>query len=161
MRETPEDVLALQELLDRSYGGAGEHLKSIVTPERRIDADRLVETLVGVQVLALATVTADSRPLVGPVDGLFYRGEFWFGSSPDSVRFRHIRVRPQVSATHTRGEQLAVTVHGTAHEMDVADHPEFGEVCTEIYGETWSQWGDDATYARIAAEQMFTFGFEG
>jgi len=100
-------------------------------------------------------------PLVGPVDGLFYRGEFWFGSSPDSVRFGHIRVRPQVSATHTRGEQLAVTVHGTAHEMDVVDHPEFGEVCTEIYGKSWSQWGNDAAYARITAEQMFTFGFEG
>lgn len=161
MRETPKDVQVLQELLDRSYAAAGDHLKSIVTPERRIDADRLVETLVGVQVLALATMTADCRPLVGPVDGLFYRGEFWFGSSPDSVRFRHIRVRPYVSATHTRGEQLAVTVHGIAHEVDVTQHPGFGELCIETYGDEWSQWGDDAAYARITAERMFTFGFEG
>ena len=43
------------------------------------------------RLLALATVTADGRPIVGPVDGIFYRGAFWFGSAPDSVRFRHIR----------------------------------------------------------------------
>lgn len=161
MRETPEDINDLQALLDRSYAAAGDHLKSIVTPERRIDAESLVETLIGVQVLALATVTADGRPLAGPVDGLFYRGEFWFGSSPNSVRFRHIRVRPHVSATHTRGEQLAVTVHGTAHEIDVSEHPGFEDVCIETYGEGWSQWGDGAAYARITAEKMFTFGFEG
>jgi hypothetical protein len=47
--------------------------------------------------LPLATVTADQRPLVGPVDGIFYRGSFYFGSAPDSIRFRHIRARPQVS----------------------------------------------------------------
>ena len=44
--------------------------------------------------LALATVTADGRPIVGPVDGIFYRGSFHFGSAPDSVRFRHIRPAP-------------------------------------------------------------------
>ena len=56
--------------------------------------------------LALATVTADGRPLVSPVDGIFYRGAFYFGSAPDSVKFRHIRARPQVSATHLPGEHL-------------------------------------------------------
>ncbi|NIV87350.1 MAG: pyridoxamine 5'-phosphate oxidase family protein, partial [Actinobacteria bacterium] len=64
--------------------------------------------------LAVATVTADGRPLVRPVDGLFYRGEFWFGSAPGSVLMRHLAVRPPVSAVHTVGEHLAVTVHGEA-----------------------------------------------
>ena len=41
--------------------------------------------------LALATVTSDGHPLVGPVDGIFYRGAFYFGSSPESLRSRHIR----------------------------------------------------------------------
>jgi hypothetical protein len=62
--------------------------------------------------LTLATVTADGRPIAGPVDGIFYRGAFHFGSAPDSVRFRHIRKRPQVSAVHLPGEELAVSVTG-------------------------------------------------
>ncbi len=78
------------------------------------------------RLLALATVTADGRPLVGPVDGVFYRGAFYFGSSPDSIRFRHLRRRPWVSATHVPGEELAVTVHGRAVPIDVADPEQAG-----------------------------------
>src|SRR5205807_5008810 len=64
------------------------HLSSIITPDRRLTARQVCERLTGMRLLALATVTADGRPLVGPVDGIFYRGAFYFGSSPDSVRFR-------------------------------------------------------------------------
>src|SRR3954453_15169976 len=120
MHETQADLDALQELLDRSYAAAGAHLLRIHTPERRLRAEQVAEHLTGMVLLALATVTADGRPLVGPVDGIFYRGSFHFGSSPDSVRFTHIRRRPQVSATHLPGEHLAVTVHGTAIPIDVA-----------------------------------------
>ena len=35
----------------------------------------------------------DGRPIVGLVDGIFFRGVFHFGSAPDSVRFRHIAER--------------------------------------------------------------------
>ncbi len=34
MYETPEDLAALQELLDRSQAGAGAHLADIMSPER-------------------------------------------------------------------------------------------------------------------------------
>ena len=103
MHESPEDIAALQELLDRSYESAGRHLLRIHTPERRMSAEQVSERLTGMVLLSLATVTADGRPVVGPVDGVFYRGAFHFGSAPDSVRFRHIRARPQVSATHLPG----------------------------------------------------------
>src|SRR6478672_13622896 len=119
VRDTPDDLTALQDLLDRSYAAAGAHLLRIHTPERRPSAAQVAERLGGMCLLALATATADGRPLVGPVDGVFYRGAFHFGSSPDSVRFRHIRARPQVSATHLPGEELAVTVHGRAIEVPV------------------------------------------
>src|SRR5919202_5781968 len=117
MHETPADLDRMQELLDRSYAHAGAHLLRIITPERRLDARQVAERLTGMCLLALATVTADGRPIVGAVDGIFYRGAFHFGSSPDSVRFRHIRRRPQVSATHLPGEELSVTVHGRALEI--------------------------------------------
>jgi uncharacterized pyridoxamine 5'-phosphate oxidase family protein len=162
VRETPSDLTWLQRVLDDSYARAGGHLRRIITEERRLDAVRLAERLRGVQVLHLATVTAKGEPRVGPVDGLFFRGRFWFGSAPDSVRFRHLRARPQVSATVTKGEELQVTVHGRAVEVDMTS-PEtapFRDVLIETYGAGWETWAGDAPYARIDPEAMFTFSTE-
>ena len=161
MHETEDDLRALQELLDRSYATAGRHLLRIHTPERRLSATEVAERLTGMCLLALATVTADGRPVVGPVDGIFYRGAFHFGSAPDSVRFRHVRARPQVSATHLPGEKLAVTVHGRATEIPIEGG--FRETLLEIYvpryGAGWERDFLDSgpVYARIDAERMFTF----
>jgi pyridoxamine 5'-phosphate oxidase-like protein len=164
VQETPADLAALQELLDRSYAAAGPHLRRIITPERRLSAEEVAERLTGMCLLALATVTADGRPIVGPVDGIFFRGAFHFGSSPDSVRFRHIRARPQVSATHLPGEELAVTVHGRAAMVDVGRESGAGlrqallDIYVPRYGAGWEELLDSgAIYARIDADRMFTF----
>jgi hypothetical protein len=164
MHETPADLESLQDLLDRSAAAAGAHLRSILTPERRLSAQEVCSRLTGMSLLALATVTLDGRPLVGPVDGVFYRGSFYFGSSPDSVRFRHIRHRPHVSATHLPGEELAVTVHGMAVPVDVrnADVAGFRQTLLDVYvpryGAEWETFLDSGpTYARIDADRMFTF----
>jgi nitroimidazol reductase NimA-like FMN-containing flavoprotein (pyridoxamine 5'-phosphate oxidase superfamily) len=163
MHETRADLEALQALLDRSYDAAGPHLRSIITPERRLTAEQVAERLTGMRLLALATVTADGRPIVGPVDGVFLRGAFHFGSSPDSVRFRHIRARPQVSATHLPGEELQVTVHGRATQVDVhADEgAELRQTLLDIYlpryGDEWLPILESGAFARIDAERMFTF----
>jgi uncharacterized pyridoxamine 5'-phosphate oxidase family protein len=164
MHETPDDLIALQDLLDRSADGAGPHLRSIITPERRLTAPEVCHRLDGMSLLALATVTEDGRPLVGPVDGVFYRGCFYFGSSPDSVRFRHLRRRPEVSATYLPGEELAVTVHGRATSVDVQAVEQAGfrrtllEVYVPRYGPEWEAFLDSGpVYARIDAERIFTF----
>ena len=164
MHETSEDLAALQGLIDRSFAGAGTHLLRILTPERRMTAEEVAEHLTGMCLLALATATADGRPIVGPIDGIFFRGAFHFGSAPDSVRFRHIRERPHVSATHLPGEELAVTVHGRAVPVDVQSEAdaEFRRTLLEIYvpryGEEWESFLDSGVaYARIDAERMFTF----
>jgi hypothetical protein len=162
MHETPEDLQALQAVLDASYARAGEHLLGIHTPERRLDAAGIAERLQGMVLLTLATVTADNRPITGPVDGIFYRGAFHFGSSPRSTRFRHIAARPQVSATHLPGEELAVTVHGRAQPADVSPDSPFRQVLRDIYipryGAEWEEMLDrGAVYARIEPERMFAF----
>ena len=164
MHESPADIEALQELIDRSYAAAGAHLLRIHTPERRLSAERVAERLTGMCLLTLATVTADCRPIVGPVDGIFYRGAFHFGSSPDSVRFRHIRSRPHVSATHLPGEELAITVHGRAIPVatDVNEGGGLRRALLEIYepryGREWEKFLDSGpVYARIDADRMFTF----
>jgi Pyridoxamine 5'-phosphate oxidase len=165
VHETQKDIDTLQELLDRSYAAAGAHLLRIHTPERRLSAGKVAERLTGMRLLTVATVTADGRPIAGPVDGIFYRGAFHFGSSPDSVRFRHIAKRPHVSATHLPGEELGITVHGRAVPVDIRAAAERGfrqallEVYVPRYGPDWEKEFLDSgpVYARIDAARMFTF----
>jgi hypothetical protein len=161
MKEQPDDLAALQELIDRSYAAAGPHLLAIHTPQRRLSAEEVCERLTGMRLLALATVSAAGRPVVGPVDGIFLHGAFHFGSAPESARARHIAARPWVSATHLPGEELAITVHGRAEPVDVSAG-ELRETLLSIYvpryGESWADMLEDgAIYWRIDAERLFTF----
>lgn len=159
MYETPEDLIALNDLLDRSHARSGDHLHSISTPERRIPADELIALLPGVQVLNLATVSRVCAPRVAPVDGLFYRGQFWFGTASNAVRIAHLRERPQVSASHTRGEELAVIVHGMAVLVDTGDpaHAGFAAYYREVYGFGWDEWDIPVQFARIDASHLYTY----
>ncbi len=169
MFETPEDLDHLQRLLDRSAAEAGPHLRGIITDERRLSAEQVCRKLQGMRLLTVATVTADGRPLAGPVDGYFLHGSFYFSSGRDSVRMRHLAARPAVSATHLPGEELAVTVHGRAELFDISDpaHGELRQAMLDYYlprqGPEFETWLDqlDAIGARIAAEKMFTFSMEG
>jgi Pyridoxamine 5'-phosphate oxidase len=161
VHETPDDIRALQDLLDRSYERAGPHLRSITTPERRLGAEQLVERLTGMCLLVVATVTADGRPIAGPLDGIFYRGAFHFGTAPSSVRYRHLLARPHVSATHLPREEFAVNVHGRAAPVEIAGG--FRETLLEVYvpryGADWEKFLDSGpVYMRIDADRMFTFG---
>ncbi|ONH28650.1 hypothetical protein BL253_18875 [Pseudofrankia asymbiotica] len=165
MYETAEEIKGLQRLLDESANAAGPHLRSIITPERRIDAAELCRRMRGMRLLALATVTADGRPLVGPVDGYLIRGSWYFSSGRDLVRMRHLAARPAVSATHLPGEELAVTVHGRAELFDVLDpaRPELRRAMLDHYlpsqGTAFEEWLDDVNPlgARIEAAKVFTF----
>ena len=95
MHETPDELQRLQQLLDTGAADAGPHLKTMLRNEHRIDAATLAGTLSGMRLLVVTTVTADGRPLSGPVDGYFLHGTFWFGSGRNSVRMRHLAARPR------------------------------------------------------------------
>jgi hypothetical protein len=165
MLETPEELDRLQTLLDASMASAGPHLRDIISEERRLDARQLTERLRGMCLLVLATATADGRPMCGPVDGYFLHGTFWFSSGTESVRMRHLTVRPAVSASYLPGEELAVTVHGRAQCFPMGD-----SVCAELrqamlveylpkQGPSFEEWlaNVDAIAARIEPEKIFTF----
>ena len=117
------------------------------------------------KLLVVATITADGRPLAGPVDGYFLHGSFCFSSGRDSVRMRHLAARPAVSASHLPGDELGVTVHGRAELFDIND-PARGELRQAMLdhylprqGPGFQLWLDesDARGTRIVAEKMFTF----
>jgi hypothetical protein len=148
MHETPDDLDRLQRLLDDSYARAGAHLRSIHTPERRLDAARLCSLLEGICILDLATVTRAGEPRVAPIDGLFFRGRFHVGASASSTRARHLRRNRAVSAAYTVGEKLTVLVHGAAVEVDCSDPAEspLRDCFAEVYGfgyDDWGSWGKE------------------
>ena len=159
MHESTSDLAWLERILEESDVRAGEHLRSIFTPDRRFSASQLSDILRGVCIPNLATITASCEPLVAPVDGLFFRGRFSFGSAERSIRFKHIRIRPQVSAAHTRGEDLCVIVHGRAVEINKSDpqYASFREYNREVYGPKWDSWGhwESAPYAWIEPRRMY------
>jgi uncharacterized pyridoxamine 5'-phosphate oxidase family protein len=158
--ETNEEVAELQGLLDRSYAAAGSHLLSIHTENWRVSAEKLCELLQGMCVLNLATVSSKGEPAIAPVDGQFYRGRWYFGSSRTSVRAKHIKAQPAVAVAHTRGEELSVTTHGIAREFDRSSERALGyrRLLEEIYGGpmTEDHWeGDDIVYWELQPKKMF------
>lgn len=169
MLETTEELGRLQRLLDDSMAGAGPHLRGIITADRSLTAGQVCRRLTGMRLLTLATVTADGRPLAGPVDGYLLHGSFWFSSGRNSVRMRHLAVRPAVSATHLPGEDLAVTVHGRAALFDLNGPAgsQLRQAMLDHYlplqGEAFAEWLDnaDGVGARIEADKMFTFCMTG
>jgi hypothetical protein len=165
MLESPDELTALQALLDKSFLAAGPHMAEIITSERRMTAEAICGRLQGMRLISVATATVDGRPLVGPVDGYFLHGSFFFSAGRDSVKMRHLAARPHVSALHLPGEELSIAVHGTAELFDVHDQigDELRQAMLDHYlptaGAAFETWLNetDSLGARIVAEKMFTF----
>ncbi len=156
MDETAEELDQLQHLLDASITRAGAHLRSIITPgERTLTARQLVDSLRGMCVLSVATVTAAGEPRISAVDGHFFHARWVFSTSRSSVKARHLLERPQVSAAHLRGEELGVFTHGTATLLNPADRPPDPqwpavlEHLTGHYGVSALEWGDIVAYQLV------------
>jgi hypothetical protein len=168
MRETIDEIEALQRVLETSAKSAGPHLRNVITDDRRLTAAEVCAELQGMRLLVLATATADGQPLVGPVDGYFIHGAFFFSSGKDSVRMRHIGARPYVSACYLPGEHLAITVHGRAEIFEISDprRPELRQAMLDHYlplqGPAFEEWLNegDSFGARIEADKMFTFSMK-
>ena len=162
MKETPEELAALQRLLDSSIAGSGAHLTGIVSAPRRLTARQLVTALTGMKVLVVATVTAAGEPRTSCVDGHFLNGTWMFGTSADAVKARHLRARPALSATHADGERMAVFTHGTA-EYITTDDPRFEPYDTHFiahYGSSSRDWGPTPVFVRIRPTWMVGYAME-
>lgn len=153
---TTDDLARLQALLDASYDGGGSHLLGIHTPEARLSAADLVRHLPSMHVMVVATVTADGRPLTGPVDAFLHHGEVHFGTSPSALRARHLRTRPAVSATYVDGERVVLTVHGRAVPLELAGRDrDYADRLRDHYGPGWwDDFGAGAAYYRVVADRV-------
>ncbi|GAA1759697.1 MULTISPECIES: pyridoxamine 5'-phosphate oxidase family protein [Streptomonospora] len=168
MYETSTELGDLQDLLDRSLGGAGAHLRSIYQADgdnpSTLTAEQTARALTGMCTLALATVTAAGEPRISGVDGHFLHGRWVVGTERSSAKARHLAARPAVSAAHIRGDDLGVFTHGTAVPItppDAADPEAAGwpavlEHLVAHYGETPMNWGD-VVYYRIDPHWMTAY----
>jgi hypothetical protein len=156
MHETADDLAWLQQLLDRTYSVAGSHLLGIHGPPTRLDASQVVQRLAGMNVFVVATLSSDGRVFTAPVDAFLFRGRVHFGTSPDALRARHLAARPTVSATHVRGEELVVTVHGRARRLELlgAD-ADFAALTRAHYGTGWDEWEGPPVAWAIEPDRMF------
>jgi hypothetical protein len=150
MQESKADLEGLQALLDRSFAGAGAHLRSIFDKEHRLSAQGLVDALEGIFEMHLATLTSNGAPLVAPIDGVFFKGKVWFGLPTESVRSRLVRRDSRISASYSQGS-FAFIVHGSANEFTQAspvfEEFEFEAFIKELYvaqyGPDWLKWHEN------------------
>ena len=162
MYETDDEVAALQRLLDASHAAASEHLRSIISDERRLTARDLVALLTGMKVLSVATVTARGEPRISALDGHFLHGTWSFSTSGTAVKARHLRERPSVSVAHVDGEQLAVFSHGVVERMQPGDDDWDTTIAhwTAHYGSSPLEWGDDIALYRYHPTWMVGYAWK-
>jgi Pyridoxamine 5'-phosphate oxidase len=162
VHETEEDVLRLEALLSSSFANAGDHLTSIISEQRRLSARDLCRYFVGVRPLVVATTTRLGEPRCSAVDGLLVRGHLWFSTAANSLKVRHLEVRPGLSGAHVIGDDVGVFVHGQARLVQGASEEAalLAPIWRSACGGAPEEWVDDprdARYVEILPSSMFTF----
>ncbi len=156
MRETREELEALQRLLDESFARSSSHLLSIMEPQRRLSAEQLSAELPSPAVLNIATVTARGEPRVSAVDGHFLHGRWHFTTAADSPKARHLTARPAISVSFTPRDGYGVFCHGRAALLGGRDKQLLREHVLAAYGSDPEKWGE-IIYVRIEPDWMTAF----
>src|SRR6476469_5298203 len=156
MDETDEELDALQRLLDDSFARASDHLTSIMTPPRRLDARRLVAELPMPAVLNIATVTARGEPRISAVDGHFLHGAWHFTTEATSPKARQLRARAAISASYTPRDGFGMFCHGSAVLLEGAEQQVLRTHWVGVYGGAHQDPGTIAYY-RLQAAGLLAF----
>jgi hypothetical protein len=159
MRETPEELAALQQLIDASFATASDHLRGIMAPERRLTAERIVADVPSPAVLNVATVTKRGEPRISALDGHFLHGRWHFTTAGNSPKALHIRARPAVSASYTPRDGYGIFCHGDARLLDGEQKQRLIDHCTQVYGQSPESFGEGIAYVRIEPTWFAGFAF--
>ena len=161
MFETEAEIRHLQEMLDAHLSRANQHMTSIVTPERRLNARQVVTYLQGTKHVAFATVTSKGEPRVSPLDGLFIHGRFTVSTARGATKIAHLRRNPACSAVHVDGDRIAVVVNGTVEWIprEHPDHDEIHKTWSDTYESDPYSWSDGVVFFRIKPVSMWAYAF--
>ncbi|MBN9620630.1 MAG: pyridoxamine 5'-phosphate oxidase family protein, partial [Actinobacteria bacterium] len=153
MKETPDELAALQELLDASFARASGHLVSIMSEPRRLTAQRLSVELPSPAVLNIATVTARGEPRLSAVDGHFLHGHWYFTTERRSPKARQLTARPAISASYTPRDGYGVFCHGHVVELEGDERQMLHDHFVLTYGMDPGELGE-IYYARVDADWL-------
>ena len=142
MKETAEELDALQALLDRSHRGASDHLKSIIDDGRTLSAREIAGLMTGMRVVSFATVTSGGDPRLSALDGHFLHGRWTLSTLRTSPKGQQLVAHPAVSAACIEGEEVAVFTHGRAVVLEGDELAEVDAHWTAHYGSSPLSWGD-------------------
>jgi hypothetical protein len=162
VRETADELVELQALLDSSLARSTAHLRSIVTG-RTITAAQLTGILTGMRTLAVSTVTATGEPRISGADGHFLHGRWVFGTARTAAKARHLSARPVASVAHMRGEDLGVFAHGRVEVLNPlgsappADWPDLLHHLMDFYGPKAFDWEAEVVYYRLHPHWMTVY----
>ena len=159
MYETPDELAALQRLIDASFERSSEHLRSIMEVPRRLTAERIVAEVPSPAVLNVASVTARGEPRISALDGHFLHGRWHFTTAGTSPKARQLSARPAVSASYTPRDGYGIFTHGSAVFLEGAQRHELIEHCTRVYGRSPETFGDGIAYVRIDPSWQVGFAF--
>ena len=150
----------LQALIDRSHARAKPHMRGIIHPGKySLSAAQVVTLFEGMKTIAVAAPSPGGDPLVGPMDGWFLHGRFWWSSGGNAIRILGLRRRPRASAVYFEGERFAIIAHGHA-ELMYAGHPDVGEIDAIFqahYGGSAFDWSERGVYVRLDADRFYTY----
>lgn len=161
MFETEAELAELQAMFDAHLARANQHMRNIVTPERRVTARQVATYLQGTKHVAFATVTSKGEPRVSPLDMLFIHGRFTLSTSGTATKIKHLRANPACSAVHVDGDRIAVVANGTVEWVprEHPDHDEIHRVWSETYESDPYSWGDGVLFFRIQPSSMWAYAF--
>ena len=158
MNETARELADLQRLLDSSSAAGGQrHLTGIVTPSRRLSAERLCADMGGVLVLNVATVSGSGAPRLSAVDGHFLHGQWYFSTAATSVKARHLSARPEISVGYTPRDGYGVWAHGVATRLVGVERDRIDAYLSEVYGQPLSGMADEIVIFRVDAHWMISY----
>ena len=160
MFETDDEVAELQRLFDRTLRTANPHMRSIVTPERRLSARQVVTYLQGTKHVVFATVD-ENEPRASPLDALFVHGRFTMSTGRRASKVRHLRANPACSAVHMDGDRVAVVANGRVEWIEPGhpDHDGIHRAWTDQYGSDPYTWGD-VIFFRLQPITMWAYAFD-
>lgn len=162
MYESAEELVQLQQLLDRSASTAGEQMRSIFKPEHRLSARQVSSYFQGVKQVAAATVNSRGEPSVAPIDAVLYHGRFYLSTDgKKSLRARHLLKNPALGLTYFEGADPVIIARGRA-ELIGLDQPEFTPLDREwvrAYGKSILELSDSVVFIRLQSTSLFAFSF--
>jgi hypothetical protein len=159
MNESDAEMVALQSLLDRSMGNAGEHVRSIFSRNHWLTARQVCLHLQGVKQLAAATVTSTGEPRVAPIDAVFFHGKFHLSTDAKSLRARHLVRRPVVSVTYFQSADPVIIVHGKALfiQRNDAGFAQLDSEWVKAYGSTILELSTTVEFIKVEPTIMLAY----